>query len=517
MADVTLDNLEALDADILHLDSDLTDVEVDIDDLIKALKDYGETFIQFFLAQELTYPVPDFHKNKIWPMMIKQEIKKVAIAVPRGHAKTTLAKLAVIWHFLFGNVRFAVYLSNTAAIAISACKDIIDFMQCENFKSVFGEVLFRKRNEGDGHYEFEFQGKYFILIAKGSKQQMRGLNINNQRPQLAIVDDFEDIENTETPRLQQKLDSWFFRTFVKALDQVDSKIIFIGNMISNTCLLSRLISLKSWTSMRMGAMLSNGKTLWPELWPLDKLMEDYAEYQAVGETASWMAEMMNLPTAGDNALIKSNQINFVPPVVPEDLLAGFVTIDPATGTGNDDTAIVVHGLIQRNDSEDYYPVIVDYEFGKIDETNTVHTALRLCIKWGVSVIGIESVAFQRVMLSLFELVIAANYPGMSFETLPLTPGRASKLERIRAWCAQLKKTKDDGEPCTPGTGIVMNEVHIESQLLDFNVARKDNTDDLIDACAYQVPMMQSYLGLVLNAGMQKVIAHKAQRQAEVCN
>src|SRR3546814_15220900 len=59
--------------------------------------------------------------------------------------------------------------------------------------------------------------KKCILRAVGAGQQMRGINIDNQRPDMAVVDDVEDNENTESELLQKKLDRWISGPFLKAL------------------------------------------------------------------------------------------------------------------------------------------------------------------------------------------------------------------------------------------------------------------------------------------------------------
>ena len=115
---------------------DAAQVEIDVSAVKYALEHDEEFFINFFLGNELTFPVPEFHKI-IFRQMTDLTIPRYVCAIPRDHAKTTLAKLAVIWYLLFSKYRFIVYLSNTATIAQAACKDIITFMESDNFKSIY--------------------------------------------------------------------------------------------------------------------------------------------------------------------------------------------------------------------------------------------------------------------------------------------------------------------------------------------------------------------------------------------
>src|SRR3546814_21135060 len=77
---------------------------------------------------------------------------------------------------------------------------------------------------------------------------MRGINIDNQRPDMAVVDDVEDNENTESELLQKKLDRWIFGPFLTALER-RKKVIWLGNMLQKTSLLARLSQRPIWNQI----------------------------------------------------------------------------------------------------------------------------------------------------------------------------------------------------------------------------------------------------------------------------
>ena len=298
-------------------------------DIIEALHKSGEFFLNFYLGDELEFPVPEFHKAS-WQLITAEMIFYIALALPRGHAKTTLCKLCCVWYLLFTDTRFIVYVSNTANVAVEACQDIIKYMQSENHIKIFGECEFKIHREGHGYYKFwmecpdghgSFYKKFVILKALGAGQQVRGLNIDNQRPELAIVDDLEDNDNTATPLMQKKLKVWFFGAFMKAMSKKRKKVIYLGNMLSNQSILHSIVEKSDyWHSIRYGCLLSNGEPLWPELWPLDEIQKDYLEYQRQGLSALWFAEMMNMPMAEGTALIDPSDITYMPAVLPEQAL-----------------------------------------------------------------------------------------------------------------------------------------------------------------------------------------------------
>lgn len=489
---------------------EIMEAQISRQTLVLGLRDSAEVFINFFLGEQLTHPVPEFHID-VWNFMTHEKEKQIAIGIPRGHAKTTLAKLAVIHYFLFTDVQFIVYLCNTSDLAEKATLDIIEFMQTENFVKLFGLITFEVEKRGEGEYIFwldtPFNGrKRCILKARGAGQRMRGLNIKNLRPQVAVVDDYEDKDDLKDDMLAKASRQWFFGTFLKAMDRKWGKCIYIGNLVDPRCLLKRLTTMSGWKSIIMGAILADGTPLWPDLWPIEALVQDYQNYVEVGEAALWFAEMMNLIVLSENALCGPDDIYYCPPVPVGFRRGGFITVDPATGTGRDCTAVVVHYLVE-DERGNLIPQIVDYVFGQLDELATCDAVIDMILRWGIQIVGIESIAYQRALKVLLDMVlIQRQITGV--EVIKTYPGNASKLMRIRAFVALLK---------SKGYAVTQNELHITNQLLAFDVTKDDNTDDLIDACAQGPEMVKLHLPLILS----KAIRTEAEeprliRQSELC-
>lgn len=474
-------------------------VQINTGDTKHALKTNPEFFIQFFLGDELTFPVPRFH-IMVFNKMISDDIQQFACAIPRDHAKTTLAKLACVWYFLFTDFRFIAYLSNTSTISQQACVDIITFMESDNFRAIFGHLEWHIRREGDGLYVFTLNEKKHVLRAMGAGQQVRGINIDNQRPQLAIVDDLEDNDNIATETLYLKLKKWFYGPFKKCLDKFDNKIIQLGNMINNRCLLKDHCDSPFWDSIRFGCVLSDGTSLWPDAWSLAKLRKDFQEYAAIGMIDIWFAEMMNLPMAAGSGLIRADQIYYRPEIMPGNHTRAFITIDLAISdaTWAHKTVVAVHAFeIDRWQA-------VEYE-GRtgVDPIDLFDIVRDLALKWNVVHIGIESVAYQASLQYVFRfLANSQNLTHLEFHPLSTT---VRKIQRLAGWASMIRAEE-----------YALNEgdYPLTVELLEFNPTKKDNEDDHIDAYAYAPEMIElAAYDLILNAN---AIELNVQGSFEIC-
>lgn len=472
---------------------DTVSVDADARQIRALMRVDCEFFIEFFLHEVLDMPVPEFHKE-IWGLLTDLEKQRILLAIPRDHAKTTLAKLVVIWYWLFTNHRFCVYLSNTNPIAKGACKDIIGFLDSENFKKVFGEVKWIKQSENESLWVFDLEvgpGKWkrCILRAVGQGQQMRGINIDNQRPDIAVVDDVEDNENTESEYQQKKLDRWIFGPFLKALAR-KKKIIWLGNMLSKTSLLARLSRMPRWNPVVFGALIKNNFTnalepLWPGKWSVAELQEDFAEYKAQGLIETWMCEMMNMPGHGENGFT-SEQIYYVPQPTPDMLRCAWISVDPAFGQNadNDETSIAVHGLTKETGE----PITVSIDHGRFDEVEMFNRVLALAYYWNAWVWGIEAVAAQKLLISLFHMLLAKELMTRHVEMLPLMSGRGDpKVARIRSLVALMASKQ---------WGLYEGDFDFTNQLLEFDVRKTNQADDIIDSVAYGPIMMDRYLPII---------------------
>jgi len=176
----------------MQLQANLDSARLGNAEIVRALEHDSQFFINFFLAEDIIVPVPEY-QWEIMDLMVHSDVPKLSLAVPRAHNKTTLAQLAAIHYFLFTDYSYILYMSETSGHSVPCVNDIISWLTCDNFVKVFGHIQFQAEQVGKGYYEFTMpNGKQCILKAFGAQQKVRGTKIRKRRPQLVIIDDLED-------------------------------------------------------------------------------------------------------------------------------------------------------------------------------------------------------------------------------------------------------------------------------------------------------------------------------------
>ena len=486
--------------------------EIPRDELLAAIRHDCVTFFAFYLADDLTLEVPELH-IEVWDELLRyldeanrKQVNKVLrklFAIPRGFAKSTIAKLVVILFLKYSPYKFCLYVSKTNGHAKNAIRDIMIWLQSPQERALFGAAIVEKSSETESLWIMQIPirlsvtsspiMKRVIFKALGADQQVRGLNVLNLRPQLVIIDDVEDNDNT-TVELQPKTDTWIMGNLMKAL-ATEAFVLFIGNMIRETTLLARLSKDPKWNPTVYGCIVARDaqiESLWEEKFPLEALIEEYHSYRVLGLGGTWEAEMMNLTQ--DQILAKDLK-GVVRPLdpTPEELTAGCIILDPAYGkeAQHDESAITVHARIQHVN----IPVVIDSWHGKVGEEMLLDQMVEFSYKWGITTWVIEAVAGQKLFIPLFKLLLKERQiPEGVILMLAISSGGVAKSSRIVAF----RNIVSSGS-----YGITESQQEVVDKLAAYNPLTVKH-EDLEDSAAYGSKVWESFDSVIVAQGIQMI-------------
>lgn len=492
-----------------HGVAETTLAELDQSELRALLSKSDEFFIEYFLADEIPegQQVEDFHlitfgratdlrhasDSPLYP-------RKDVVALPREHAKTTYARLAWIKLVYFSPVQFFVYMGSTHGNAATSILSIWQRITSDAAVAAFGLPQIRVERLSEGHIEFYVEAwdengapyqKLVIFKALGVGQALRGMNIHNLRPQYVTCDDIEDDTAVKTKEGYLKIKHWFDNTFMRAVSRRPgrSKIFQIGNLIGMQTLLNDNINDPEWRSLRLGVLRKDGTPLWAASWPIEVITADLERAKRRGGLSAWFGEMMNMPYNMETALISYEDIYFQPRRHFADGhdYKTFITVDPAISTRDtaDEAAIVLHTI-----DEFGLPQVSEYVAQRgLGPDGIADVVADMCDRWDCRVVGVESVALQRVLINFLELKFATRGK-FGIEFVPIEIGQTWKTGRLLAWTAAIKSR----EYC-----LAEGDWGVPSQLISFDTRKNNNLDDLIDACSMGLYMLRNFMHLIMNA------------------
>lgn len=223
-----------------------------------------ERFAGVYLPEHFALHASPMHKEVFGVLQraAHQRGVRVALAAPRGHAKSTVVTLAmVLWCVLYGYDPFVWIVSATKEQAHQLLKNIKDELETNpRLRRDFPRAC-----PPAGRARAAPWRGSLIRLPSGAEiravsfdQQIRGIRSRQYRPSLIVVDDGESQEAVRSPEQREVLRSVFEKTLLKAGDQ-RTNVVVVGTVLHHESLLARLLDpdqSPGWIGLRYRALIS---------------------------------------------------------------------------------------------------------------------------------------------------------------------------------------------------------------------------------------------------------------------
>jgi len=161
-------------------------------------------FFETYLPHYFTVEFGDFHED--WQELTEVENEFVLCGAPREHAKSTFFTLGLPVHDIcYQKKWFLLIISDTNdqatgfTIAIRA-----ELEDNPRLRHDFGSLVAPLGRRTVTWKQNDFVSNGVRVLARGRGEKVRGLKNRQHRPDRAIIDDFENDENVENPKLVKK-------------------------------------------------------------------------------------------------------------------------------------------------------------------------------------------------------------------------------------------------------------------------------------------------------------------------
>ncbi len=264
-----------------------------------------ERFAQIYLPNYCGLPFSRMHRELFAELagLVKKRAGRLAVAAPRGHAKSTIVSLAfALWCVLYDKEKLVLLVSATREQAILLLKAVKDELQQNSLLlQDFPDICRPRGAPGQpkpwrDHRIQLPNGAMFS--AYGAGQSLRGIKNKSSRPGLIIADDIEDAEHVISEEQRQKLDIWFNSTLLHA-GHPGTNIVAVGTILHHDSLLANLVKPgvgRGWTGLKYRALEQPGdrQDLWEKWTAIFRAQEDYD-----GETGPAAAEAFFMANEAD--------------------------------------------------------------------------------------------------------------------------------------------------------------------------------------------------------------------------
>jgi len=200
-----------------------------------------------YIQPPLPADIIDRYRNKIvfnkinhviWEECLKLSYSNLnlAIAMPRGHGKTTSVLAYIIYALAYEEQEFILYLSSS-------------INKTKNYFANIGRILkfnrllltdfphLKPMKQPDKNVSVSFNATTIILekgiLSMGSRgASPRGLNINGIRPSIAILDDIDNMMSVYTQHRIENTKDWFRGEILPLGDATGVSIFYIYQVVS---------------------------------------------------------------------------------------------------------------------------------------------------------------------------------------------------------------------------------------------------------------------------------------------
>lgn len=428
-------------------------------------------FFPVYFPHYLQYGTADFQKE-LFAIAEDDSIKLAAITAFRSSSKSTVLSMAYpIWSIIGRQaMKFVVLLADSQEQARTLLSNIRSELEDnEPLRSEMGPFAYDERWGATSLVIPKYGAR---ITAASVQQKVRGLRHHEHRPDLIILDDVEDSISVRNLEQRDKIYSWFSKEVIP-LGDLGSRIIALGNLVHEDCLLERLSKQinahdRPGIARKFPIIDDDGKILWPSKFPTLQAIEDFRKH--LHNEEAWHQEYLLKPFNAQNRVIKREWLSWYeeqrPPTYP-DFRCTLTGIDPAYSERDkaDYTAMVSADIYGYGDN--IHIVVRPHPVNEhLDFVQLIARAKEVSRRVGngkMTELLVEEVAAQTWAFQQLKKV--DGYPAKGIKI-----GSLDKRSRLAGYSGLI----ESGRVVFPQTGAEL----LIAQLCDFGI---EPHDDLVDA------------------------------------
>lgn len=409
---------------------------VPADELVSLCAADTQLYCRTFFPKAFREASPPFHKE-VTDLLENRTKRHVAIEMFRGAGKTTLLRAYTSKRIAYGISRTILFVSNSQNHSMKSLQWLRKAVEHnKTWRTLFGLSRGKKWTDDAIEIKHNLFDHTVTILALGITGQIRGVNIDDYRPDLIVVDDPCDEENTGTPEQRKKTNDLFFGSLEKSLaprtSYPDAKMVLLQTSLHKEDLINACHIDPSWATRKFGCFDERGKSIWPACFGTDVLVAEKQAYADRGNLLLWLREMECVLVNEETADFRDDWLQYWNEPDIDGQFVTYLSIDP---TPPPSERQVAEGLARKDEEVISVVGVKDGKYYLLEEAAakdhtpewTVANFFRLVDKWKPIKARVEGIAYQRTLKWILERAMQER---KRFVQIDATTDQRKKRHRI---------------------------------------------------------------------------------------
>lgn len=454
-------------------------------------------FGQAFFPRAIRQTTPPFHRE-VWDLFQSRN-RYTSACIFRGGAKTTIARVYSAYRIAYGISHTILYIGASERKALESVRWLKRNIETNKlYSSVFGLSPGKIWQDTEIQIQHAALEMPITVLAFGVVSNVRGINVDDYRPDLIVLDDIMNDESAATVEQREKLKDIVHGAIKESLaptsEAPDAKMVALFTPLNEGDPLVQTLSDPSWHHVSFGCWTPETKdsvpeareSIWPERWSSEELRKERLSAIANNTLSVFSREKECVLMTPEHSAFLRDWIKFYKVEDLPEYMPCVLAIDPVPPPSQsemdkgfkakDYEALAVVGYWKNN----YY--LLDYRLNRGHSPDwTIMTVFELAAKWRPMRITVEGVAYQKTLAWLLQQAMIRQRKMIAVEQV--TDKRKKEVRIVDALTG----------PASLGRFLIRKEHDIFiDQFVSYSRVRSIPHDDLLDAIAMALQSLTTF-------------------------
>lgn len=475
----------------------MNDVPLTPKELIKLCAIDSELFGRTFFPKAFRDPAPSF-SAQAWDLLENPAYRYANVRFFRGGGKTTRLRVYTAKRIAYGLSRTILYVGASEAHAVRSVQWLRAQIEAKigndgnEHRTPYAEMFNlrpgKKWQENEVEIYHGLDDRPIWVMGVGITGNIRGINFDDYRPDLIILDDIVTDENAATEDQREKIKDLVLGSLYNSLapktEEPNAKLVMLQTPIDSRDISMvvekdpqwRTESFGCWTKDTENLPIDQQESSWPERYPSDQLRKEKEGAVIANRLSKFAREMECKLVAAETLSFRPNWVKFYEQT-PK-LYQSVLVIDPVPPPSDRQLAnnrlankdFEAQAVVARAGGE-YY--LLDYRLNRGHDPNwSAATMFELGSRYRISRVVLETIAAQRYLKWFLQQEMVRKQFYFAIKDAP--GDQRPKFVRI---------TTALNGPCSQGKFLCrQNHLEFLEQFYSYGVGFKGH-DDLLDAVA----------------------------------